>query len=548
MNHALVFEALAAAYPDRECIVTPTRRLSYAQVADHMRRLASVLHAHGLGCRRERAELANHESGQDHVGFYLLNCPEYIEGMLGCYRARSAPFNVNYRYVDDELCYLFDDADAVAVVYHARYAPTLARIRGRLPKLRLLLQVDDGSGERLLPGALDYAAALAAASPAGPPVRPTPDDLYIIYTGGTTGAPKGVLWRQEDIFHAAMSGGPPGFDGPTTIVDLVAEAEHGTYMRTLPVPPLMHGAAQWVAFGAIHKGGTVVLQGNPEKLDPEDVWGTAERERVSSIAIVGDAFARPLLDGLDQRQYDLSRLFIVGSGGAILSPHNKQAFLERLPHVTVVDGFGASETGAQGSHASRGGDAISTGTFSMAGAVVLKQDFSGFVEPGADEIGWVGRAGHVPLGYYKDAAKTARTFPVVGGTRYAVPGDHARLLADDTIVVLGRGSVSINTGGEKVYAEEVEQVLRRHPAVYDAVVVGTPDERFGERVTALVQPRSGVRPSAEELVAFAAQHLAGYKLPKTTVLVDEMVRSPSGKPDYRWARARALEARGLPAG
>src|SRR6266403_256218 len=501
MNHALVFEALAAAYPDRECIVTPTRRLSYAQVADHMRRLASVLHANRLGCRRERAELANHESGQDHVGLYLLNCPEYIEGMLGCYRARSAPFNVNYRYVDDELCYLFDDADAVAVVYHARYAPTLARIRARLPKLRLLLQVDDGSGERLLPGALDYAAALAAASPAGPPVRPTPDDLYIIYTGGTTGAPKGVLWRQEDIFHAAMSGGPPGFDGPTTIADLVAEAEHGTYMRTLPVPPLMHGAAQWVAFGAIHKGGTVVLQGNPEKLDPEDVWGTAERERVSTIAIVGDAFARPLLDGLDQRQYDLSRLFIVGSGGAILSPHNKQAFLERLPHVTVVDGFGASETGAQGSHASRGGDAVNTGTFS-----------------------------------------------VVGGTRYAVPGDHARLLADGTIVVLGRGSVSINTGGEKFYAEEVEQVLRRHPAVYDAVVVGTPDARFGERVTAVVQLRSGAQPSAEELVAFAAQHLARYKLPKTTVLVDEMVRSPSGKPDYRWARARALEARGLPAG
>ena len=548
VNHALILEALAAAYPDRECIVTPTRRLTYAEVADRMGRLASVLHAHGLGSRRERAGLANHESGQDHVGFYLLNCPEYIEGMLGCYRARSAPFNVNYRYVDDELCYLFDDADAVAVVYHARYAPTLARIRGRLPKLRLLLQVDDGSGERLLPGALDYAAALAAAAPAGPPVRPTPDDLYIIYTGGTTGAPKGVLWRQEDIFHAAMSGGAPGFDGPTTIEDLVAEAEHGTYMRTLPVPPLMHGAAQWVAFGAIHKGGTVVLQGNPEKLDPEDVWGTAERERVSTIAIVGDAFARPLLDGLDQRQYDLSRLFIVGSGGAILSPHNKQAFLERLPHVTVVDGYGASETGAQGSHASRGGEAVSTGTFAIPGAVVLKQDFSGLVEPGSDEIGWVGRAGHVPLGYYKDTAKTARTFPVVGGTRYAVPGDHARILADGTIIVLGRGSVSINTGGEKVYAEEVEQVLRRHPAVYDAVVVGTPDDRFGERVTAVVQPRAGAQPSPEELVAFAAQHLARYKLPRTTVLVDEMVRSPSGKPDYRWARARAMEARGLPAG
>src|SRR5438128_11058433 len=223
MNHALVFEALAAAYPDRECIVTPVRRLSYAQVADHMRRFASVLHAHGLGCRRERAALANHESGQDHVGFYLLNCPEYIEGMLGGYRARCAPFNVNFRYVDDELLYLFDDADATAVVFHARYAPTLARIRSRLPKLKLLLQVADDSGQALLPGALDYEATLAAASPAGPPVQPAADDLYIIYTGGTTGAPKGVLWRLEDIFHGAMSGGPPGMEGPTSIDALVAE-------------------------------------------------------------------------------------------------------------------------------------------------------------------------------------------------------------------------------------------------------------------------------------------------------------------------------------
>jgi len=319
-------------------------------------------------------------------------------------------------------------------------------------------------------------------------------------------------------------------------------------IRMLPAPPFMHAAAHWTAFMTLHQGGTVCLPSNVRRLDPDDIWTTIEREQVNTITIVGDAFARPLLDGLERRHYDLSRLFIIGSGGAILSPHYKQAFLERIPHVTVVDGFGASETGAQGSHASRGGEAVSTGTFSMAGAVVLREDLSGLLEPGTDAVGWVARTGHVPLGYYKDAAKTARTFPVVGGVRHAVPGDHARLLADGSIVVLGRGSVSINTGGEKVYAEEVEQVLRRHPAVYDAVVVGIPDERFGERVTAVVQPRSGVRPSAEELVAFAAQHLARYKLPKTTVLVDEMVRSPSGKPDYRWARARALEARGLPPG
>src|SRR5437667_323437 len=260
MNLALIFEALAAAYPDRESVVTPTRRLTYGRLAERARRLASVLHAHGLGCRIERTALENHESGQDHVGLCLLNSPEYLEAMLGAYRARVAPFNVNYRYVDEELLYLLQDADAAGLVYHARYAPTLARIRDRLPRLRLLLQVDDGSGEPLLPGALEYEAVLAAASPAGPAVACSADDLYILYTGGTTGAPKGVLWRQEDIYFAAMSGQPPGVPPPPTIPELVAQAANGAYLRSMPTPPLMHGAAQWAAFGALHQGGTVVLQ------------------------------------------------------------------------------------------------------------------------------------------------------------------------------------------------------------------------------------------------------------------------------------------------
>jgi acyl-CoA synthetase (AMP-forming)/AMP-acid ligase II len=546
MNLALIHEAIAGAFPERECVITPARRLTYAQVCDRMRRLANVLHAYALGCRRERAELANHESGQDHLGIYMLNCPEYIETMLGSYRARVAPFNVNYRYVDDELLYLLEDSDCAALVYQARYAPTLARLRDRLPKLRLLLQVADDSGEPLLPGALDYESALASVAATPPPVMPSSDDLYILYTGGTTGAPKGVLWRQEDIYHAAMTGGPPGYDGVASYDGVVEQARtNGGFMRIMATPPLMHGAAQWVSFGALHQGGSVVLQGKPERLDPDDVLGSVERERCSMLTLVGDAFARPILDHLQTHTYDLSSVFVIGSGGAILSPHFKQALLERVPHAMVVDGFGASETGAQGSHATKAGDTAETGKFAMTTTVVLKADLSGRIEPGSEESGWLAKPGRVPLGYYKDATKTAKTFPVIDGTRYAVPGDHAQIRADGTLVVLGRGSVCINSGGEKIYPEEVEQVLRRHPGVADAVVVGTPDERFGEQVTAVVQPRAGTSLDQTEMASFAAQHLARYKLPKTIVLVDEMVRSPSGKPDYRWAKTYAMGARGL---
>jgi acyl-CoA synthetase (AMP-forming)/AMP-acid ligase II len=548
MNLGLAQQAIAARNPDRECIVTPTRRLTYAQVAERARRLANVLHSNGLGCHRERADLANHESGQDHVGIYMLNAPEYIESMLGAYLARVAPFNVNYRYVDDELLYLLTDSDATGVIYQGRYAPNLARIRDRLPKLRLLIQVADESGTALLPGALDYETALAAASDSMPPVQHSPDDLYILYTGGTTGAPKGVLWRQEDIFHAAMTGGAPGMPGPATVEELAENATvNGGFMRVMTTPPLMHGAAQWLGFGAIHQGGTVVLQGKPEKLDAEEVLGLVESERCNTLTMVGDAFARPIVEEMRRRSYDLSRLFILGSGGAILSPHMKEALLEFVPHAMVVDGFGASETGAHGSHATRAGDVAQTGKFAMTSTLILKSDLSGPLQEGSDESGWVARTGHVPLGYYKDPAKTAKTFPTIGGVRYAVPGDHARFNPDGSINVLGRGSVCINSGGEKIYPEEVEQVLRKHPAVYDAVVVGTPDERFGEQVTAVIQPRTGELLDQADLADFASQHLARYKLPRTIVLVDEMVRSPSGKPDYRWAKARGIEARGLKA-
>jgi fatty-acyl-CoA synthase len=459
--------------------------------------------------------------------------------------ARVAPFNVNYRYVDDELIFLLTDAGARALVYHACFAPTVERIRGRLPRLELLIQVPDGSANALLPGAIDYEAALAQASAARPAVEWSPDDLYILYTGGTTGMPKGVLWRQEDIFFGALGGHPLGGQKFHSIEAVVEVARNGD-LRACPAPPLMHGAAHWMAFTALHAGGTVVIQRHPERLDADDIWSTIERERVRFLVIVGDAFARPLIDQLDARSYDLSGFGILLSGGAILTPALKDAFLQRIPHLMIIDGFGASETGGQGTQVTLPGTKATTGRFKMnEDTVVLNHDLGAALEPGSPETGWLARSGHVPLGYLNDAEKTAKTFPVIGGRRYAVPGDHARVEDDGTIVVLGRGSVSINSGGEKIYPEEVEKALKPHPSVYDAVVVGTPSPRFGEQVTAVVQARAGETPPADELIELAAQHLARYKLPRAVVFVDEMVRSPSGKPDYRWAKKLALEKLGI---
>jgi len=539
LNLAAIHEAIAAIAPDRECLIFRDRRFSWSQTTDRTRRLASVLRAHGLGCHRERSELENWESGQDHIALYLHNGNEYLEGMLGAFKARCAPFNVNYRYVEEELLYLFDNADAKAVVYHACFAPTLAHIRDRLPQVRLWLQVQDGSGEALLPGALDYEQALADAKP-DVPVGLSSDDLYILYTGGTTGMPKGVLWRQEDIFLAAMGGPIP----PRTLTEAVERARNPG-PRSLPAPPFMHGAAHWVAFNVWSIGGTIVVHSEPSKLDPDDIWSTIERERVNLLTIVGDAFGRPLVDQLAKKHYDLSSLMLVTSGGAILTASLKDEFLRALPQVRVLDALGSSETGAQASQFSDKDNKATTGDFAVApGNVVLKENLSGLVEVGSDEIGWLAREGNIPLGYFKDAEKTARTFPTLGGKRYSVPGDRAAFDTDGKLRLLGRDSVCINSGGEKIFAEEVEHALKHHPDVYDCVVVGTPHPRWGQQVTALVKVREGKRGDEESLLNTAAEHIAAYKLPKVFVFVDEMVRAPSGKADYRWAKARALEAVG----
>ncbi len=537
LNLAAIHEALAAAYPERECLVFRDRRLSWADVTDRTRRLAALLAAHGLGCHRPRAELAGWESGQDHVALYLHNGNEYLEGMVGCFKARCVPVNVNYRYVDEELLYLFDDCDARAVVYHARFAPTLARLRDRLAGVRLWIQVEDGSGESLLPGAVDYEQALAASDPAAPRDL-SPDDLYALYTGGTTGMPKGVLWRQEDVYLSAIGGA----GAPDTLEAIVDKA--GTRaVRVLPAPPFMHGAAHWVAFNVWCLGGAVVVQSHPDRLDPDDVWSTVERERVTLLTIVGDAFGRPLADQLARRAYDLSALRTISSGGAILTAALKDELLERLPGVRILDALGSSESGSQASQVSKAGRRATTGDFAVApDNVVLKEDLSGLVAPGSGEVGWLARRGRIPLGYYGDPEKSARTFPTVDGARFAVPGDRAVVEPDGSLRLLGRDSVTINTGGEKVFAEEVEHALKHHPDVYDTVVVGTPHPRWGQQVTALVRLRQGAKPDEAALQATAREHVAAYKTPKAFVFVDELLRAPSGKADYRWAKRRAAEA------
>ena len=538
-----VFAAVAAAHPEREAIVFRDRRLTYADVLERSTRLAHVLADAGLGARSERAGLGGHESHLDHIGLYLHNGNEYVEGMLAASAARVGAFNVNYRYVAEELLYLLRDSGAEGLVYHARFAPQVAEIRADLPDLGLLVQVADESGEELLDGAVDYESALAAARAEPLADRtPSPDDLYILYTGGTTGMPKGVLWRQHDIYVGAMGGRPFGATEVHQDHDAIVAAVPATGSRAALTPPLMHGAAQWLTFNTFTGGGAIVIPDEPSRLDAEGVWDQAEREGVNLLQLVGDAFARPLIDELRRRPRDLSALFAVVNGGAPLTAALKEQILELLPNIIVLDAVGSSETGAQMGQTSVRG-AASTGTFTPGpDTVVVDESITRKLTPGEDEIGWLAQRGYVPLGYLGDADKTARTFPVIDGVRYAVPGDRARWRADGIIELLGRDSVTINSGGEKIFAEEVEMALAPHPSVADVVVTGRTSERWGQEVVAVVQLVEGAAPDEEGLLAEAATHVARYKLPKAFVFVDQMVRSPAGKADYRWAKAQAEAA------
>ena len=490
-------------------------------------------------CTVERAELENWECGQDRVAVLMHNRPEHVESILACWRARAIPCNVNYQYTAGEIADLFRMLGTRGVIYDRGLAPLL---RDALVELGtgvevpvdVLVELDDGSEGASLEGAVDFETVVARGGHLED--ETSPDDIYIACTGGTTGRPKAVLWRQGDLFVAAVGGTD---DTDEASIRARAEAGAGVWF---PTSPLMHVAAQWTVFLAASMGATVVLHDDSRRFDAPTILATAARERANMMTIIGDAYARPLLEELRTNEYDLSALAVLGTGGTPTSAGAKDALAEMLPGVTIRDGYGASEIGVMGS-GDQAGRVAQTQRFQVIpSARIAADDRSRFLTGDETEIGWIVRTGHVPLGYLDDEAATNATFPVIGGERVAVAGDRAQYTDDGQVVLLGRDSLIVNTGGEKVFVEEVEDVLKRHHAVVDVFVTGRPSERFGQEVVAVVQLTTPGAATPAELRAWCSEHLARYKAPRAITFVDEVRRHPSGKADYRWAKEQATDA------
>ncbi len=530
-NIADLFELVADRVPERTALVCGQQRSTYEQLEQRANRLAHFLAARGV------------QAGQ-HVGLYLYNCNEYLEGMLACFKLRAVPININYRYVEEELAYILSNADLVACIHHREFAPHLAAVHSTAPALTTFVYVEDDSGvspESI--GSIAYEQALAGESAARDFAERADDDLFILYTGGTTGMPKGVMWPHKHVFYAAMGGG--GYfhpDGVITEPEQIAERIGDFAIVGIALAPLMHGACWWYACIQLLSGNALVL--NPaHHLVAEDVWDIVERERVNSLTIVGDAMAVPLLDALRAHpgRWDLSSVFAVGSGGAVFSASKQEAFRELLPNIMVRNSFGSSESGAMGADGGgRAGEGLGNVTRSGFMSVLAQNADGSYCEVRPGEKGIFARCGHIPVGYYNDPGKTAKTFVPVEGQTWLLTGDEAKLEDDNTITVYGRGSNCINTGGEKVFPEEVEQALKNHPAVFDCLVVGTPDERLGSRVSAVVAARGGQSLSLASLQEEARKHIAGYKVPRELHLVSDVPRAPSGKPAYPKALDIAL--------
>jgi fatty-acyl-CoA synthase len=537
MNLADIWEAVADRLPDHTAQIHGEQRSTYRDFENRAARLAAALRQSGVGEGTK-------------VALYLYNGNEYLETVFAALKLRAVPVNVNFRYLADELHYLLDNSDAEAIVYHGALAERVREVRGRLPKLRSFIQVTGNDEDRqpLIEEAEHYEDVIARNSPAERIPRSSGDFVFL-YTGGTTGLPKGVMWRHADLFVTfSKSYAPLGGFVPKTPSEAAEAAvrmnEMGAAPRGIAGAPLMHGMAWFTSMSSLVVGGTV-LSLPSRSFDAHELWRTVERDKASTCVIVGDAFARPMLRALEEAEtrgepYDISSLFALISAGVMWTASNKKAFLERgIP--MLIDGLGSSEATGMGMMISTANDDPTTAKFQLNPECKVITEDGRFVEPGSEEIGMLGVSAGIPMGYYKDEEKTAATFKIIDAVRYSIPGDYAKVEADGSITLLGRGSVCINTGGEKVFPEEVEEIVKLHRSIEDCTVVGIPDEKWGEAITAVVSASPGATIDVDEVIAMTKKKLAAYKAPKHILVVDRIVRSPAGKADYRWAKETARQ-------
>ncbi len=526
----------AAAAPDAPAFIHGERTITWPEATRRTNRLARALHDHGI------------EIGGK-VGFYLRNRPEYMEGAAACFKARLTHVNVNYRYLDDELIYIFDNSDATAAIYGAEFRDNVERIRDRLPKVKLWIEAG-GSGSDTPGFAVAYETLASSGDDSPLGIPRSGDDLMFLYTGGTTGMPKGVMWSHRIWRESSMEGMRTIYGAaPETMAEQIAfMQENGRNVRQLPACPLMHGTGLFTALGAMLNGGAIVTMETGAGFDPHALWQTVERNGVTAMAIVGDAFAKPMLRALEEEpgRYDLSSVQTITSSGVMWSMEVKRGLIEHIPQVALMDSFGASEAVGFGMSVTTAEGVSQTARFAIGQNCKVFSEDGREIEPGSGEPGFIARGGAVPLGYYKDPEKSAKTFRTINGVRYAIPGDWCTVEADGTLTLMGRGSICINSGGEKIYPEEVEEALKQHPSVQDALVVGVPDEQWGQAVTAVVQPNAGAAPDEDTLRAFVQSKLARYKAPKRVLFTSDLARAPNGKADYKGVKRFALQALGLP--
>jgi fatty-acyl-CoA synthase len=539
MHFATVWESITDAIPDAPAITHGDTTRTWAEYTDRAARIAGALTAAGLGPDAKTA-------------LYMYNGNEYMEAQYGCMKTRGVPINVNYRYLDEELWYLLDNSDSEALFFHSSLGDRVARVVDRLPNLKLLVEVDDGEGAGQVASAQAYADVVATNEPMAR-IERAEDDIYMLYTGGTTGMPKGVMYATGGMASGLIASGFPllGVAPPTDAAEVAGivktAVDEGRQLISIPCAPLMHGTGLWIGCFIPHLAGGHVVTLTNRSLDAHEVLSTVERHRATAVTIVGDSFAKPLIRALDEgkpdgTKYDTSSIAVISSSGVMWTTEVKEQLLDRIEQAILVDAMGSTE-GTMGTQISMKGMTSDTARFTQAPTTKVFTDDDREVQPGSDDVGMVAAGGNVPLGYYKDPEKSARTFRVIDGVRYSFPGDFAKVAADGSLILLGRGSQVINTGGEKVFPEEVEEAVKRVDGVVDCLVVGVDDEKFGQAVTAVVSLEDGAEIDSAGIIASVKSDLAGYKAPKSVIFVDRVPRAPNGKADYRAAKDHAEAAR-----